>query len=190
VQALRKKEPGYKVRVAGVLVAAPLLSWFALNYFPQGYSWSQEVSLLMLMWVGFLGASICAHEGKHIRMEALQRVVPPRIAKWVLATGFLFTAGFTGFLALLGYQYTFDETAGAMVLGGVFEQTGIPDWLAIVAVPMAFALATLRFVAAAISTVMGGDYGQPISEEDEARAAAEAAAAAGGPAEPTAEASS
>ena len=49
---------------------------FALMYFPDEFSWSLEVSGIMLLWVGALGASICAYAGKHIRLDALQKTVP------------------------------------------------------------------------------------------------------------------
>ncbi|MEZ4287048.1 MAG: TRAP transporter small permease subunit [Polyangiales bacterium] len=97
VSLVRHKPHGWMVRVASVVVACALFSLVALKYFPYGYSWSKELSLILLLWVGFLGASVCAHEGKHIQMEALQRVVPKRIQPFVHAAGFLFTAAFCGF---------------------------------------------------------------------------------------------
>jgi TRAP-type C4-dicarboxylate transport system permease small subunit len=148
-----------------VVVITPLFVFVAINYMPEGYTWSQELSGIMLLWVGFLGASICAHEGKHLRMEAFDRLVPPRLSRWIHAAGFLLTAAFCAFLAWLGYEYVFDPEVGAYSLGGVFEQSQIPDWIATAAVPVAFGLAMMRFVGASVSALLGGHYGQPPTEE-------------------------
>jgi TRAP-type C4-dicarboxylate transport system permease small subunit len=183
-----------------VLVITPLFVFVAINYMPEGYTWSQELSGIMLLWVGFLGASICAHEGKHLRMEAFERLVPPRLSRWIHAAGFLLTASFCAFLAWLGYEYVFDSEVGAYSLGGVFEQTQIPDWIATAAVPVAFGLAMARFLGASVSALLGGRYGQPpmeeslvaaqrVATEGEAGAAALDPARPGGPAAAEAEGS-
>ena len=166
-------------RFAAAALATAAFSAFARAYLPEGYSWSKEVSLVLLLWVGFLGASICAHAGKHLRMEAFERLVPQGWLRFTRALGFLVTAAFCGFMAWLGYVYVFDPIGGAKALGGVFEQTGIPDWLATLAVPVGFPIAALRFLAAAVSTLLGGSYGQPAAEEALEEAERLAAAEAG-----------
>jgi len=143
------------------VVVTTLFVVVVLNYFPDGYSWSKELSLIMLLWVGFLGASVCAHEGKHIQLGALKRIVPPSFSHWVQAFGYLMTAGFCLFMALLGYGYAKE----ALALEGRFEQTNIPDWVATIAVPAAFAMTTIRYVSAALSAILGGSYGATPEEE-------------------------
>jgi TRAP-type C4-dicarboxylate transport system permease small subunit len=181
---VRKRPAGWVTKlVLLVVVITPLFAFVALNYMPVGYTWSQEVSGIMLLWVGFLGASICAHEGKHLRMEAFDRLVPPKLSRWIHAAGFLATAAFCGLLAWLGYEYVFDPEVGAYTLGGVFEQTQIPDWVATAAVPVAFGLAMVRFLGATVSALLGGGYGLPPTEES-----LEAARRAAGEGEPAASA--
>lgn len=162
---LRRRPDGWRLRVGVMLgVVTPLFVYSALTWFPRGYSWSKEMSLMMLLWVGFLGASVCAHEGKHLRMEAFEKLLTPAMARWVRVAGFLATAGFSGLLAWLGYLYLFTPVTGAFYLGGLFEQTQIPDWIATIAVPIAFGMTMIRFIAAAISSALGGHYGAPPTE--------------------------
>ena len=171
---LRERAPGWAARLAAFFVVTAVYVYITLNYFPDGYSWSKELSLIMLLWVGFLGASVCAHEGKHIQVGALKRVVPPSMSRWMDALGFVFTAAFCFFMAMLGYEYAKE----ALMLEGRFEQTNIPDWVATIAVPAAFAMTAIRYIAAAFSSVMGGSYGA--TPEDEAIAAAAAQASTEG----------
>ena len=169
-ELLQERASGWVSKLTAFFVVTAIYIYITLNYFPDGYSWSKELSLIMLLWVGFLGASVCAHEGKHIQVGALKRIVPPSMAKWTDAIGFLTTAGFCFFMTALGYVYATE----ALQLEGRFEQTNIPDWVATIAVPAAFAMTTIRYIAAAFSSIMGGSYGA--APEDEAIAAAAAQA--------------
>jgi TRAP-type C4-dicarboxylate transport system permease small subunit len=162
------RAPRWGTKLFAFVVVTALFVVVVLNYFPDGYSWSKELSLIMLLWVGFLGASVCAHEGKHIQLGALKRIVPPSFSRWVQALGYLITAGFCLFMALLGYGYAQE----ALMLEGRFEQTNVPDWVATIAVPAAFAMTTIRYVSAALSTILGGSYGAT-SEEEAVLAAAQ-----------------
>jgi TRAP-type C4-dicarboxylate transport system permease small subunit len=158
---IQGRDPDWPRKIFAFVVVTAVFALIAKDYFPDGYSWSKEISLIMLLWVGFIGASVCAHEGKHIHMGALKRIVPARLSRWSDAIGFLTTASFCFFIALLGYIYA----AEALTLEGRFEQTNIPDWVATIAVPAAFAMTTLRYIGAAVSTVFGGSYGQaPVDE--------------------------
>jgi TRAP-type C4-dicarboxylate transport system permease small subunit len=155
VQLLRKRAPGWRMKSFAFVVVTVLFLLVVRDYFPDGYSWSKELSLILLLWVGFLGASVCAHEGKHIQVGALKRIVPPSLTNWADGIGFLVTASFCMFLALLGWEYARE----AITLEGRFEQTGVPDWVATIAVPAAFAMTGFRYVGAAVSRVFGGSYG-------------------------------
>lgn len=163
---VQTRAPGWIAKLVAFFVVTALYVYVTLNYFPDGYSWSKELSLIMLLWVGFLGASVCAHEGKHIQVGALKKVVPPSMSRWTDALGYLTTAAFCLFMALLGYAYA----KAALQLEGRFEQTNIPDWVATIAVPFAFAMTTIRYIGAAISGILGGSYGA--APEDEALIAA------------------
>ena len=158
---LRTRGHGWVSKLVAFFIVTMLFLYVVLNYFPDGYSWSKELSLIMLLWVGFLGASVCAHEGKHIQVGALKRVVPKSMSQYTDAIGYLTTAAFCFFMALLGWEYASE----ALQLEGRFEQTNIPDWVATIAVPAAFAMTMLRYIAAAFSSMMGGSYGAAPEEE-------------------------
>ena len=164
---LQARDPGWVSKLVGFAVVTALFVFIVVGYFPDGYSWSKEISLIMLLWVGFLGASVCAHQGKHIQVGALKKVVPPSMSRFTDSIGYLLTAAFCFFMALLGYEYASE----AIQLEGRFEQTNIPDWVATIAVPAAFAMTMIRYIAAAGSSVLGGSYGAAPEEEAIAAAA-------------------
>jgi TRAP-type C4-dicarboxylate transport system permease small subunit len=156
----RSDRPDKPQRLVAFGALTTLVVWFALNHMPEDYSWSKEFSLVLLLWVGFLGASICAYAGRHLRMEALNKLVPEHFRTHVTALGFGATAAFSFFLAWLGYKYIFNEPTGAWYLDMPYEQTALPGWSGVIVVPIAFGLAGLRFIAAGVSTLQGGSYGK------------------------------
>jgi len=158
---LKTRPAGWVSQFIAFAVVTGLYLYITFNYFPDGYSWSKELSLIMLLWVGFLGASVCAHQGKHIQVGALKKVVPPSMSRFSDAIGYLLTAAFCFFMALLGYEYASE----AIQLEGRFEQTNIPDWVATIAVPAAFAMTMFRYIGAAFSSILGGSYGAAPEEE-------------------------
>lgn len=157
---IHNKPEHWQRRLGGIAVGGGLLAIFALMYFPSEFSWSLEVSGIMLLWVGALGASICAYAGKHIRLDALQKTVPEKAKRFVAAGGFFVSAIFAAILSVLGYG----NLDNSIMTGMAFEQTQIPDWVATAAIPVAFALTTARFAAAGVSHLMGGSYGAFQSE--------------------------
>jgi len=163
--ALKTESGSRTQQVIAYIALTAIVVGFALNYMPEDYSWSKEFSLVLLLWVGFLGASICAYAGKHLRMEAVNKLVPPQYARFVTAGGFFGTATFSFFLAWLGYRYIFAEGTGAWYLDMPYEQTGLPGWIGVIAVPIAFGLAGLRFSAGGVSALQGGSYGKAAPEE-------------------------
>jgi C4-dicarboxylate transporter DctM subunit len=194
IGTLRARKRGWVARVGAVLgVVTPAFAWMALRYFPEGYTWSKEISLLFVLWVGLFGASVCAHEGKHLRLEALEKRVPERWLRPWRAVSMVVSAAFCGFLAYLGYQYVFGTgDLGMYWKETTLAQTGFPTWVLYVAIPLAFGLTALRFLGGAVSAALGGDYAAPAKAEglkeaeEAARAQGEATEATHGrPTKPT-----
>jgi C4-dicarboxylate transporter DctM subunit len=163
---LRDKPEGYALRLGvawGVLT--PLVIYVAVEWFPEGYSWAKEIALIMTLWVGLFGASVCVHEGKHIRLEALEKTHPEKLKVALSVLGRLTAAAFAAFMAFLGHRYLFSEEGGMFYVPMRLEQTRIPIWFEMLAVPLAFGLTAIRLTASAISAALGGTYGDPAKPE-------------------------
>lgn len=156
----QEKHEGWMFRTGiSLFVVAPIFVWFANTYFGNGYGWSKEISRMLTLWVGFFGASVCVHEGKHIRIEALEKTWPKKYAHYVAAAGYVLVGVFSLFLAYLGFRYVFVGEGSSYQLGDTLELTGVPSWIMNVALPIAFGITAIRFFAAAVSSIMGGNYG-------------------------------
>jgi C4-dicarboxylate transporter, DctM subunit len=159
---VRTRPDGWKLRALAVLfVLTPAFLVLALRFFPQEYNWAKELAMLMVLWVGFFGASICVHEGKHIRIEALEKTWPVRARAAIRIGSAAVAAVLCAFLVYLGYRYVVASVELEMRL----IETDLPDWVMTVSIPIAFALTCIRLLGAGISAARGGDYGAPAKPE-------------------------
>jgi TRAP-type C4-dicarboxylate transport system permease small subunit len=144
----RRGQKGAVGVLAGVTLGALGLAWAV----PEGYSWADKRALFLLLWVGFLGASMATRQGKHIKLDIARKLCPPRLLRWYNALSYFVAASFTGFLVYLGWIYMFHEDYGRFWSRTVPGE--IPDWLVVLAIPVSLLLMTLRFAAKAVAAVV------------------------------------
>lgn len=110
-----------------------------------GVSWAEPVSRLLVMWLAVLGALAATRERRHIAIDALPRLLPPRgrRAAWVVSQ--LTAAGICAVLAWLGADLIVLELEAPATLPG-----GLPSWVGMLVLPFGFGLMALRFVICAV----------------------------------------
>lgn len=114
---------GFKVRT-GVFIGAVVLAVGMMGSLPEGYSWAQSYGLFLLLWVGFLGASIAARDRRHLRIDLMRKLLPPKWTPHFNALSYLVAAAFTAVVSYLGFVYLFGADSSYMV--PIWE---VPEWL-------------------------------------------------------------
>ncbi len=126
-----------------VICADVLLRNVAVPGLPRGVGWSNEVSELMLYGIAMLSAPLLLRQGRHIRVDIVLRVLPPKLAyacEWI--------GDITGFLCCLwlvwyGGAATFRSyTSGAQSI----KTLVMPEWWFLAPLPACFALLAVEFV--------------------------------------------
>ena len=110
--------------------------------------------MVMLVWTGLLGASMAAHQGRHIDIDFGKKLYPKKAKVLLTSLGPLITALFCGLIVAIGINYVFGE-GGAVKLGGKLPHTGIPEWIVGVAIPWCFMMMSLRALIV-FKRVLGG----------------------------------
>lgn len=147
-----------------VTAAQELFVWLV----PNGLVWSQTAALALTLWLGTIGASLAAHERRHLALDVGSKLWPPSVAPKVAAIGHLVTAAFCVALLWLGWRSVFGYNVdGVAVAGhlqtwsdsdgaaGVMPGTVIPKWAAVAAIPYGMAALTFRFCLEAWRTWTG-----------------------------------
>lgn len=108
--------------------------------FDSGWVWAEPASRALVLWLAMFGALAATRDGKHIAIDALPRMLPPRWrrASWVVTQAFatLVCAAMTWYcLQLLALE----REAPVLLFGPV------QSWVAMLVLPLGFGLMTLRF---------------------------------------------
>lgn len=129
-----------------VLVVLGTLIYIA----PNGFGWSQRLALVLILWVGLLGGSMAAKEGRHITVDAVRRVVPDKLQRLFEISSGLITVGLAFVLTILGIEYVranWVDWVDSQYAASVFESLPIPYWASTLPIPVGFGLMAVRFVA-------------------------------------------
>ncbi len=161
VLALRTRgdsSPAGLAKGAGIGVAVGLGQFAFVRLLPNGLVWSQTFALALTLWLGLVGASLAAHDGRHLALDVGTKLWPKDVAPKMVAIGHFVTAAFCLLLCYLGVRSTAEhyelwqatDHAGATLSG-----TGIPTWFATLAIPYGTLALAFRFKLEGIRTWRG-----------------------------------
>ncbi len=153
--------PQLRVLAAAVVVgaAAAALKLFVWAL-PNGLVWSQTLGLVLMLWLALVGASMAAHEHRHLSLDLGAKLWPKRALPVVHAIGNALTAAFCftlvalSMLSLRSHYGDWIDTDGA---GGDFTALALPRWMAFCVMPVSLSIMGLRFVLHARSSYAGRD---------------------------------
>ena len=110
------------------------------NIFETGFIWLDPMLRVMVLWIGLTGAMVATRLEKHIKIDVLTRLLPPRLK--LLSQSF--TLAFAGAIcAIIAWHTTFFVISEIEYGGNAFS--GIPAWVLESIIPFSFAVMTLRF---------------------------------------------
>lgn len=73
-------------------------------FFDRTPSWSEEVSLLLMVWMGFIGLALGVIKGVHIGIEFFISVLPEKMQKIIILFDDLLVGLFGASLLFYGYE--------------------------------------------------------------------------------------
>jgi len=127
-----------------VLLSALILIAFSQiilrNLFSTGIAWGDAFVRTLVLWTGFIGATIAAREGKHICIDVVSRWLSPKgkgaVAIIIHAVSFLICC----FLTYAALKFIDNEFQMKSVLF-----LGIPSWVSEVILPVTFFIMAFRY---------------------------------------------
>ncbi|EGD41249.1 putative C4 decarboxylate transport protein [Nocardioidaceae bacterium Broad-1] len=113
---------------------------FSREVLSSSPSWSEESARILLVWVGFLGATIGFREGAHIAVTFLVDRFPAALRSVIDRVVQVLLLGFGLFLIVQGSQFVVDAQAATL------PGTGLPRSVLYLAMPVAGAMLVLYTV--------------------------------------------
>jgi C4-dicarboxylate transporter DctQ subunit len=129
---------GYSLLGLALLTCFETILRYTVNY---TFTWFQEFSNYMIIFVTFLGASIGVKYGTHFSMEALVQYTPDKISHLVKSLAYLISGTMTFFFVYFGIKHLlrlkgFGVNSAAM---------GIPMFIPYLPIPLFSLTMSFRF---------------------------------------------
>jgi len=139
-ETLGRVEKFFVVLMLSVMILVAFFQIVLRNAFSSGISWGDPLVRYLVLWVGFIGASLATKDGKHIIIELFSRWFSEHGRRYLKATSHLVSAFICGLLTFAGWTFVQNE---AQMGGTTF--LNIPAWIPQIIIPVTFALMALRF---------------------------------------------
>jgi len=144
-RALHHLETGLMALLMVSMVVVAFGQIVLRNLFDFSFLWADPFLRHLVLWTGMLGAAMATRDGRHIKIDVLSQLLPPR-GRLVLNTlTNLFSASVCGVLVYAAYKFVRDE----FQFGGE-AFLSIPGWIVQLILPAAFVLITIRFFLVAV----------------------------------------
>lgn len=152
-KALSLIEGSLVVVMLGVMVLLAFTQVILRNVFSTGFLWADPFLRHMVLWMGFLGASLATQQEKHINIDLFTRFLSPRVTNIFRIVTNLFAGGVCYFLASAGYTFVQSEMASNDTLLTI-GQMAFPAWWFQLIIPIGFGLMAFRFLIRSVEHVI------------------------------------
>ncbi len=134
-------ETGLIILILGSMVLLSFLQVLMRNFFDTGILWGDIFLRHLVLWVGFIGASLATREEKHINIDLLTRLIPQKIVPFAKIIIDITSVIICLVLVKAGWEFVSMEIESNTTL---FQN--VPSWYFEIIIPVGFALIALRFV--------------------------------------------
>ncbi len=155
---LAKIETVFLIIILLSMILLAFLQVILRNFFSTSIFWGDTFLRHLVLWVGFIGASLATREGRHINIDVLSRLLSPNAKRINAIIINLFSATVCFFLLRAAITFIkFEKEAGSTLF------KGIPVWIFQIIIAIGFGLITIRFLVHAYENIF--DYKSPVTEE-------------------------
>ncbi|HZK53346.1 MAG TPA: TRAP transporter small permease [Desulfosporosinus sp.] len=151
-QVLEAIEVGSLVGAVIVIAVAWIVNVVA-RQFHKSIFFVEEISLICLIIITFIGASYGVRRARHVRMSALFEAMSPKIQKIMI----IFTAFAGAVITFLMASYAWDYMMVARFRGQLTPALRIPYWKIWCIVPVGFFLMGVEYVRTVIRNIVEKD---------------------------------
>jgi TRAP-type C4-dicarboxylate transport system permease small subunit len=139
-EAIERVEQTLIVTFLGFMILLAFLQIVLRNFFFTGLDWGDQLLRNLVLWIGFIGATLATREGKHINIDVVSRWLPSLGKNVVTLITHLFS-----FFVCCGLTYAALKFIKNEVQMENTTFLNIPAWVPEMILPITFGLMTFRF---------------------------------------------
>ena len=141
LRSIQCLEEAALVLLMGTLIGTAFAQIILRNLLSITFVWSDPLVRHLVLWCGLFGAMIATRQDKHIRIDALFRLLSPPWRDWVHASTSFFSALVCLLLTWISLRFIGDEMAG-----GTTAFLNLQTWQLQLIFPLSFGIMALRFL--------------------------------------------
>jgi TRAP-type C4-dicarboxylate transport system permease small subunit len=150
--ALAKVEEFVLIVLLIIMLGLGFLQVLLRNFFGSGVPGADLFLRHSVLWIGLIGASLATKSEKHINMDALSRVLSPKVKNRVDILLNFIAACFSALFVLASYLFVKDEYLNGE---GKTLFLNLPGWVVELIIPVAFGIITFRFLVKVLERITG-----------------------------------
>jgi TRAP-type C4-dicarboxylate transport system permease small subunit len=139
-EAIGRIEQVLLIVFLGFIILIAFLQIVLRNFFFTGLDWGDSLVRNLVLWIGFIGATLATKEGKHINIDVVSRWLPSLGKNVVALVTHLFSFCICCLLTYAAIKFIKNE-----VQMGRMTFLSIPAWVPELILPFTFILMTFRF---------------------------------------------
>lgn len=141
LQIIARIEDGLLVFMLAAMIILAGMQIIMRNIFQAGFTETDSLLRILVLWVGMMGAIVASREKRHISIDVLSRYLSDKQKQYIDVVINLFVVIVCGLLATHSMR---------MLLLDYAENTiafsNVPTWLMESILPLAFSIITLRYL--------------------------------------------
>jgi C4-dicarboxylate transporter DctQ subunit len=161
-EAIAKVELTLIVIFLSSMIFVAFLQIVLRNAFSTGLDWGDSFLRNLVLWIGFIGATLATREGRHINIDIVSRWLPSFARKIVMRITHLFSFAVCCLLTYAAFKFLRNE-----VQMGHRALLDIPVWIPEIILPMTFGLMAFRFGLRAFRNLPTAGKTNPTHEQEQ-----------------------
>jgi TRAP-type C4-dicarboxylate transport system permease small subunit len=147
-ETIGRLEKALMVLFLAVMVLLAFAQIALRNFMGIGLTWSESLVRYLVLWVGFIGASLAAREGRHITIEVINLRRSAAGKRYLAVFSQLCAVVVCAAMSWAAVKFVRDD---AQIGSRTFLE--LPTWILETIIPAAFAIMSLRFLLRAVRTL-------------------------------------
>jgi len=144
-ETIGRMEKSLMVIFLGLMIVAAFAQIALRNFVGVGLPWSESLVRYLVLWVGFIGASLAAREGRHITIEVIKLRPSAGGRRYLAAVSQLCAVVVCALMTWAAVKFVSDDAEI-----GTRTFLDLPTWVLETIIPATFAIMSLRFLLRAI----------------------------------------
>jgi TRAP-type C4-dicarboxylate transport system permease small subunit len=147
-ETIGRLEKAFIVIFLGLMIVVGFAQIALRNLMGIGLPWSESLVRYLVLWIGFIGASLATREGRHITIEVIKLRPPASGRRYLAALSQLCAVAVCAVMTWAAVKFVCDD---AQIGNRTFLD--LPTWVLVTIIPATFAIMSLRFLLRAIRAI-------------------------------------